>query len=191
MNDYYDFISKDFNDKTKAIEYEDVNSLDFYPRAYNVTDEMFKQEIAFPQDIQDTMGLYDLNNIMNNNMKENCGMYDVEEGFIRGNMFPTLFDPYKKLQLKMPSVENEKESLMLEIQKIGFAAKDINLYLDVHPNDNCMIQKFSKYIERLNTLTNEYEQKFGPITLSTPNQSLNDVPWAWNETLSPWERRNK
>ena len=177
MNEFYDFM--------------DMNA---FPQA--MPNDMFQQNMmmehqqSFPQNIQNTFGLPNINQQLMNMTDGNCGMYNSNEGFIRGNMFPNLFDPYKKQQLKNFNPRNEKERMMLDIQRLDFAMKDINLYLDVHPNDTCMIQKFNEYLMKKNRLLQDYETKFGPITLTVPNNSLEGTPWTWLETKSPWKRGN-
>ena len=175
MNEFYEFMN-----------------IDAFSNA--MPNNMFEQNMmnehqqAFPQNIQNTFGLSNFNQQLMNTKDGNCGMFNSEEGFKRGNMFPELFDPYKKHQLKNFNPRNEKERMMLEIQKLDFAMKDINLYLDVYPNDMCMIRKFNEYLMKKNRLVQDYETKFGPITLTMPNNSLEGTPWAWLETKSPWKR---
>lgn len=174
MNDFFDFMDGNI--------YEQSMNSNVFPSNFMYKQNMSQQQKAFPQAIQNTLGLPNFNDA-----NENCGMYNPEEGFIRGNMFPQLFDPYKKQQLRKPNAKNEKERLMLNIQMLDFAMKDINLYLDVNPNDSCMIRKFNYYLERKNMLVDEYQTKYGPIVLSMSNSSLEKTPWAWTQTKSPWK----
>lgn len=171
MNEFYDFIDGNMYEQS-------LNNP--FPSNFMYQQKMVQQD-AFPQAIQNTLGL------SNSNMNDNCGMYNPEEGFIRGNMFPNLFDPYKKQQLKKINPKNEKERLMLNIQMLDFALKDINLYLDVNPNDTCMIRKYNEYLAKKNKVLDEYQTKFGPIVLSMSNRSLEKTPWSWIETKSPWK----
>ena len=175
-------------------EYYNLIDADIYRQAmpnivqsnFPLQEQIMQQQEAFPQDIQNTLGLFNFNNNFTN-LNQNCGMFNPREGFIRGNMFPNLFDPYKKQQLRNISPMNEKERMMLEIQQLDFAIKDINLYLDVHPNDRCMIRKFNEYLNTKERLLDEYQNRFGPIALNVPNKSLEKNPWSWLETKSPWK----
>ena len=63
------------------------------------------------------------------------------------------------------------------------------LYLDVHPKDNSMIKLFNNYRRKANQLMNDYENKFGPITIDS--EALNVVPFAWEEEAWPFEGGNK
>ena len=171
MNEFYDFIDGNFSTMS------------------NMPSNFMYQQEAFPQAVQKSIGLPNFNNNFTN-MNQNCGMYNPEEGFIRGNMFPNLFDPYKKQQLKKPNVKNEREKMLLDIQELSFALVEINLYLDVNPNDNCMIRKFNEYLEKKNELIKRYEKQFGPLVLFIENDSLKTNPWLWSQTKWPWEGSN-
>ena len=61
----------------------------------------------------------------------------------------------------------------------------LNLYLDLHPQDGNAIDLFNQYRMQKESLTNEYESKYGPITLSS--NSLNTYPWAWDNMPWPWD----
>ncbi len=179
MNNYYDFMD---------INTDYVIDDNFYPQNFEVQEQLAEQMKAFPQNVQNSIGLNDFNNIMNNSVQNNCGLQNLEEGFSKGNMFPKLFDPYKNWMGNRIVPTSEKESMLNKIQMLDFAMKDINLYLDVHPNDNCMINKFNEYLKQKNDLLKDYEAKYGPITLTIPSVSLEGAPWAWTEVKSPWER---
>lgn len=126
-----------------------------------------------------------LENILNLQGNQNCGLFNDNEGFIRGNMFPNLYDPYKNERVTNVMPTNERDRQLLEIQKVAFAMKDINLYLDVHPEDRCMINLYNRYLNQKRELLQNFENRFGPITLDS--KSLNSTPWAWNTTKWPWE----
>ena len=112
-------------------------------------------------------------------------LYDPYNGFVRGNMFPNLYNDYKLKQPIDIIPTNDKESLKLYVDAMCFAAHDINLYLDIYPNDKDMIQLFNRYRMDANTLKNEYQNKYGPIL--TSSDALNKVPWAWDNEPWPWE----
>ena len=172
MNDYLNFL--DIN--TDYLENDNLYQQDLQ------TEQLAQHKIAFPQNVQDTIGLPNINNIMDTNIQSNCGMFNPNEGFIRGNMFPNLFDPYKNQKIRDLKPNNEREAMLQDIQKLDFAMKDINLYLDIYPNDNCMIGKFNDYLSQKNKLLDEFQTKYGPITLDRSNSSLTRVPWEWTQT---------
>lgn len=190
MNEYYDFLDYNFNtDNTSNMSTDqDERIMNMYTTSYDNNEKLMGQQEIFPQSVQNPAVSNSFSNMLNNSVQENCGMYTPEQGLMRGNMFPTLFDPYKKWPLRKLEGKTDQETMLLNIQALDFAMKDINLYLDVHPNDSCMIRKFNEYLNNQNQLLNEYQQRFGPITLSISNRSLNNIPWAWNNTRVPWER---
>lgn len=109
-------------------------------------------------------------------------IYDPYQGFIRGNMFPKLYNGYK-LTNPLP-LDN---SLKTYLDAICFAAHDINLYLDIYPDDKDMIMAFSAYSKEADKLLEEYQKQFGPILV---NSEANMVyPWAWDNEPWPWEKQ--
>lgn len=80
---------------------------------------------------------------------------------------------------------NEKE-LMTKIKKYDFALKELNLYLDTHPNCRKALELFKKYKALKEEAEKEYIENFGPIT---PQQSRNSQRWDWVDGSWPWERR--
>ncbi len=106
-------------------------------------------------------------------------------GFDNGNMFSNLYSPYKNYKPANVSANNDRESLMRELGRISFAAHELNLYLDLHPEDSSMITLFNDYREQANQLMREYDQKFGPLTISS--NSLNQTPFMWEKDVWPWE----
>ena len=81
---------------------------------------------------------------------------------------------------------DEQERLMNHIQQLTTEVINYNLYLDVFPEDREAITSFNTYNDRLKRATNQYEAKYGPITLDSPY--LKDVPWQWLKAPWPWEK---
>ena len=44
--------------------------------------------------------------------------------------------------------------------EVAFAINDYNLYLDVHPNDMTILNKYKSCTEKFRRLTKEYEEKY-------------------------------
>lgn len=129
-----------------------------------------------------------MNNInQNRNSNQRKLGYDTEAylGFIRGNMFSNLYDPYQNYQIQELNPNNEQEYLLLLVQMYGFAAHDLGLYLDVNPNDGKAIDLRNNYINLYNQSLANYESKYGSLTLNS--QGLDTKPWAWNTKKWPWE----
>ena len=78
---------------------------------------------------------------------------------------------------------NEQADLLTKVDAYCFAAHDLNLYLDTHPNDKEMINFFKELSDDSNRAVREYESKYGPLFVD----SSSTYPWAWNQSPWPWE----
>lgn len=136
----------------------------------------------------------DYYNYVNNNYNQPVYMqptapkkYDPYNGFIRGNMFPELYNSYKINKPFEIAPMNEQAEMLTVLDSLGFATIDLNLYLDNYPNDREALNLFNDYRGQLNAYKEEYQQKFGPLLINS--DSLNKYPWAWNNSPWPWERK--
>ena len=111
--------------------------------------------------------------------------YDIYDGFIRGNMFKNLYRPYKENEPYDIKPMNEQAELLTYIDALCFAMIDIGLYLDVNPNDMEMIKLYNKYRDEKKNYVEEYESKYGPLTLDS--KALERYPWGWNNLPWPWD----
>ena len=110
-------------------------------------------------------------------------VFDIYNGFIRGNMFPELYNQYKISKPFEIKPMNEQAELLTKVDAYCFAAHDLNLYLDTHPDDKDMIKLFKELSDDSMRAKMEYENKFGPLFVD----SSSSYPWAWNESPWPWE----
>ena len=113
--------------------------------------------------------------------------YDPYNGFIRGNMFPELYNSYKINKPFEIAPMNEQAEMLTVLDSLCFATIDLNLYLDNYPNDREALNLFNDYRQQLNAYKQEYQQKFGPLLISS--DALNKYPWTWNNSPWPWERK--
>lgn len=107
------------------------------------------------------------------------------EGYMRGNMFENEYIPYKDFRPARLTPKNEQQELFLNLSQLAFAAHDINLLLDVHPDNKELINRFNEYRGKANEAMTIYEEKYGPLSLRS--NTLNQVPWAWEDNTWPWE----
>lgn len=105
-------------------------------------------------------------------------------GFKRGNMFADTYDEYKNFKPQDLKASSEREDLLMQIQELTFATIDLNIYLDIYPNDKTCLDLFNKYLKQKNDLVNAFEKKYGPLTTNSPVQTNN---WLWNNSPWPWE----
>ena len=96
------------------------------------------------------------NRLYNPNMMSNPSLFTPEEGFNKGNMFSNLYDPYKNYIPVSLKGRTDEERLYLELARVCFAKHEINLYLDLHPEDTSMIRLFNDYREKENMLLKQY-----------------------------------
>ena len=110
----------------------------------------------------------------------------VEDGFNRGNMFKSLYKPYKNYRYAKVVPENKEKELLYEIMALSFAINDLDLYLDLHPEDTEMLVKFKSLVEKSIKKEMEYVNTYGPLEL-TDNLTSNRFtwvknPWPWDNT---------
>ena len=142
----------------------------------------------FKNYVYSNMNMYNKQNTFNekfyNNQKDNK-LYDPYNGLIRGNLFKTLYDPYINKEPFEIKPMNEQAELLTYIDALCFAMIDLNLYLDVFPDDKEKIALYNQYRKEEKDMRKEYESKYGPIT--TTSDSLNTFPWAWDNMPWPWD----
>ena len=77
---------------------------------------------------------------------------------------------------------NQQEMLM-QIRELRFSVNDLALYLDTHPCDRRAIALHNQYSKELRVLSDEYQKKYGPLTIECPCNK-----WRWIDLPWPWER---
>jgi len=123
----------------------------------------------------------------NNMNKVDSKLFDPYTGFISGNMFPDLYNAYKLSNPLDIEPMNEQAELLTSIDALCFACIDLNLYLDLYPEDKSAIELFNRYNVQKKMYEKDYESKFGP--LFTSSDSLNTFPWAWDNSPWPWQNK--
>ncbi len=111
--------------------------------------------------------------------------FSPTEGFSKGNMQVNIYKPYKLTNPQNPQTYNERQKLLLEAQKYGFAMWDLNLYLNTHPMDRNVMMLFNQYRNSYKKAKSEYEEKYGALCLE--NVETNVGYWPWNKTVWPWD----
>ena len=82
-------------------------------------------------------------------------------------------------------MESTLKEKLLMLAESDFAADDIKLYLDTHPDDAGMIMKLCLQAQKSMMLRNEIETRFGyPITATTA--SIYGAPFRWINAPWPW-----
>lgn len=122
------------------------------------------------------------------NMRENQPtLYNPTEAYNRGNLFSNLYDSYKNYQPTELNASNEQDALYLEYARMAFAAHELNLYLDLNPDDTTMLALFNDYRSKANELMTKYEQEYGPLTVASDNSAST---FLWEKQPWPWKGEN-
>ena len=122
--------------------------------------------------------------IFNMNSKtDNNVLFDVDDGFRCGNMFKNEYVPYKNFKVREIKANNKEDELLIKISEMEFALNDLSLYLDLHPDDSFMFNKFKMYVNKYKEYLEEYERTFRPLNLSAVYNNIYDNyknPWPWD-----------
>lgn len=129
--------------------------------------------------IDDNMMLSDFFNML----PKKTQILNPKEGLILGNMFIETYKPYKNYKPCEYTACTEQEKLMLRIQELSFALNDLNLYLDINPNDTDCFNLFKTYAQELNRCKEKYENEYNVINL---NDDVNNC-YSWYKNPWPWE----
>ena len=113
----------------------------------------------------------------------NSSLSDPKTALDRGNLFNSLYEPYKNYRYKKLSPTNKKEDMLFRILSYKFAMTDLSLYLDINPMDTNMLNLYNKYLSEEKRLCTEYEREFGPLTLD----GVSNINWNWVNMPWPWE----
>ena len=117
------------------------------------------------------------------NFNRTVNILSPMEGFLRGNMFQDEYEPYKNLTYFKLIPRDEQERLLYQVMALSFAVNDLNLYLDLHPDDKEVLALFKKYVNEEEMKCQEYVKKYGPLEVSEVNGSkfnwINS-PWTWD-----------
>ncbi|ATW23413.1 spore coat protein CotJB [Candidatus Formimonas warabiya] len=81
--------------------------------------------------------------------------------------------------------KSNRRSLLRKIQELEFAAVELNLFLDTHPENEQALCDYNRFTEELMNVKNMYEIRYGPLANfgSSPSQ----FPWQWIQSPWPWE----
>ena len=81
----------------------------------------------------------------------------------------------------------ERTALLKKIQSYRFAAYDMLLYLDTHPDDKKAFMLFKELVAKAQQLVNEYQEKVGPLTAFA---AAADNSFSWLNSPWPWENED-
>lgn len=114
----------------------------------------------------------------------NPKLFDAQEAIMLGNLFKELYMSYRGFSNYCLQPQNKKQQALLEVQTYEFVAHEINLYLDIHPKNQRMVQLYREYADKAKAAKKDFEKEFGPLLVS---DSENKVPFQWVQGPWPWE----
>lgn len=134
--------------------------------------------------VNDNSFLNDYFNINNQStyMGNNSDILSAKEGLILGNLYANEYDQYKNYKPRQLKADSAQESDLLKIRELTFAIIDLNLKLDVEPNNTELFQLFKLYNEELNNRIKDYSNKYNPLELCYDlgnNYDWYKNPWPW------------
>lgn len=107
--------------------------------------------------------------------------YQPSKGVARGTLFPGLDLPFR-------SMVNDNElwgTPMSELMALGFAIKELQLYLDTHPDDMEALNLLNTYITMNSEGTEKYTSMYGPLRIT---DMVNCDSYTWIKDPWPWEK---
>jgi len=120
---------------------------------------------------------------MNVSMDRPSNVVDPSTGLALGNMYKNEYKQYKNYVQKKLVPSNERERMLLKIQELDFALNDLNLKLDVEPNNGELYNLFRSYAMELKNLCEKYAKEVEVLEL------IKDVngKYTWINNPWPWD----
>ncbi len=128
------------------------------------------------------LNLAGLTNFEAMTLDNNNNVLDAKEGFLRGNMFKDEYLPYKNMTYINIRPKSDREAKLFNVMQYSFAINDLNLYLDLHPDDQKMLRLLEKMLKEEEKAKNEYIEMYGPLSINdTTGDKFKwiDNPWSW------------
>ena len=130
------------------------------------------------------MFIDDINFFVDGNIENKTNnLVNEKLGYIRGNMFANEYIPYKNFKVRELNPITREEELLIKISEAEFALNDLSLYLDLHPNNNIIYDKFKIYVKQYKNYLDEYERTYGPLNLCSSYSNKYEYyknPWPWD-----------
>lgn len=82
----------------------------------------------------------------------------------------------------------DRQQFLKKVQMYQFAAYDLQLYLDTHPNDKKAFEMFRDLVMKHKEAVKEYEAKFGPLSAF---HAANFDRYNWLDDPWPWDNPNE
>ena len=106
--------------------------------------------------------------------------YPAAKALVRGTIFPGLDLPF----MGMVNSKEKTGTALVQVQELGFALRELGLYLDTHAADDEAAALYNQYAERYEDAMQQYQQSGCSLTqmqaaMSGRFEWLHD-PWPWD-----------
>ena len=127
----------------------------------------------------------DLNNNYTNGNKptSTSDVLTPKQGLNLGNMFASEYDRYKNYRPRELKAGSAQEQALLEIRELAFAINDLNLKLDVDPDNSEYFNLFKEYAKELDIRVREYSNKYDVLEVCYDLKN----EFTWYKNPWPWE----
>ena len=109
--------------------------------------------------------------------------YNPEEAFLLGNIERNKYKPFKNYRPYLPKVTNEKEGYLLEVMILDNYLHDLNLYLDINPQDHEALMLFNQYSKYYKEKANQYINQYGPILVEDSKNENGYFSWLKEQQM--------
>ena len=72
-----------------------------------------------------------------------------------------------------------RQQALLRLSAVQFAAWELHMYLDTHPNDAAATLRYKETENKYQQLLAEFEQKYGPVIMPANGNEWLENPWPW------------
>lgn len=111
--------------------------------------------------------------------REDPPKYEARKALIRGTLYPGLDLPF----MGMVNEKLKPDTLLSQIQALGFAIQELALYLDTHRDDKEALEVYQAYQKMYYNARQQYLQTCGPLNHMSPS----DGEYRWLDDPWPWE----
>ncbi len=106
-----------------------------------------------------------------------------KQGLNLGNLFASEYDRYKDYRPRELRARSEKERALLEIRELSFAVNDLNLKLDVEPDNMEYFNLFKEYAKELDERIRDYSNRYNVLEVCQDQRN----EFTWYKNPWPWE----
>lgn len=75
-------------------------------------------------------------------------------------------------------MKSRREKL-LRLSAVQFAAWELHLYLNTHPNDEQLTLRYKELEAEYQRLLSDFENEYGPIIMPATGNAWLEEPWPW------------